>query len=109
MLLQTLFSPLVLVWFEGPSLIHSDSHFLYTDSWSHILKPDSEMTVKEPRFCFRLLVLGAMVGLPFTTTISQKKKIAGSNPRRGFYLLILVCFFSVQHSYVTLVVLVSAR
>ncbi len=39
----------------------------------------------------------------------QKKKIAGSNPRRGFYLLILVCFFSVQHSYVTLVVLVSAR
>ena len=74
MLLQTLFSPLVLVWFEGPSLIHSDSHFLYTDSWSHILKPDSEMTVKEPRFCFRLLVLGAMVILPFTTTISPKKE-----------------------------------
>ena len=51
------------------------------------------MTVKEPGFCFGLAVLGAMVGLPFTTTISQKKKIAGRIPRRGFYLLILVCFF----------------
>lgn len=51
------------------------------------------MTVKEPGFCFGLWVLGATVGLPFTTTISQKKKIVGRIPRRGFYLLILVCFF----------------
>lgn len=54
------------------------------------------MTVKEPGFCFGLWVLGATVGLPFTTTISQKKKIVGRIPRRGFYLLILVCFFRIQ-------------
>ena len=54
------------------------------------------MTVKEPGFCFGLAVLGAMVGLPFTTTISQKKKIVGRIPRRGFYLLILVCFRCIE-------------
>lgn len=49
------------------------------------------MTVKELCLCIGLWVLGATVELPFTTTIFQKKKIVGRIPRRGFYLLILVC------------------
>lgn len=56
------------------------------------------MTVKELCLCIGLWVLGATVELPFTTTIFQKKKIVGRIPRRGFYLLILVCFFIVQSS-----------